>query len=136
MNKTIKTLLIFAAAALILFLMYAFFLQPAPANQGAVTGGLITVSTQADGSSDSADIVGLLAQMRSLQLDRSLFAGQLYQSLHDFGVNIAPEPYGKDDPFASIDAAAQAVDAAPAADSAAVPKITVSSRRPAAAQAQ
>lgn len=117
MNKTVKTLLIIAAAGFILFLMYAFFLQPASSGNTVVTGGLITVAT--GGTGENTDIIGLLAQMRRLKLDRSLFAGQLYQSLHDFGVTIAPEPYGKDDPFAEIGSDSgyssdQAVPSAPA----------------------
>ena len=111
MNKTLKTVLILAGAGLILFLLYAFFLQPAPASTDAVTGGLISVSTTDSADPSSADIVSLLGQMQRIQLDRTLFAGQLYQSLHDFGVTISPEPYGKDDPFASLDGSSAAASA-------------------------
>ena len=108
MNKTVKTILIFAVAGAILFGMYAFFLAPAPSAGVAVTGGLITTPTDAGASPDSTDIVSLLATMQKIQLDRTIFASQLYQSLHDFGVTIASEPYGKDDPFADLDAGASA----------------------------
>ena len=125
MNKTLKTVLILAGSALILFLLYAFFLQPAPASTDALTGGLITVSTTDSTDPSSADIITLLAQMQRIQLDRSLFAGQLYQSLHDFGVTISPEPYGKDDPFASLDGSSAA-----ASDSFSLPAARAPSKAP------
>lgn len=104
MNKTLKTAIILGASALILFFMYAFFLNPSPSAGDAVTGGLVTVPVAGAADASSADIVSLLAAMQKINLDRSLFASQLYQSLHDFGVTISPEPYGKDDPFADIGA--------------------------------
>ncbi len=100
MGNKLKLILVIAAVALAMFLVYAFFLKSAPAREGLVT-------TAAPVDRNTASTLRLLDQMKSLGLDRSIFSNPLYQRLQDFGVEILPQPYGRPNPFASIGSDAQ-----------------------------
>ncbi len=45
------------------------------------------------------DILRLLLDMRSIQLDSSIFENPAFGKLQDFGKQIVPEPVGRDNPF-------------------------------------
>ncbi len=52
------------------------------------------------------EILDLLAKIQGLKIDASFFADPAYRSLSDYTQQIAPQPVGRDNPFAPIPGAA------------------------------
>lgn len=50
------------------------------------------------------DLLSILIDLRLIKLDDSIFSSQAFQSLRDFGQDIVPEPIGRENPFAPVDA--------------------------------
>ena len=77
----------------------------------AMFAGLFTVGVHGDstlavtdgaGASPNADLVAMLNQLHSIQLNTDLFSNPLFQSLQDFGLTVVPEPKTRNNPFAPI----------------------------------
>ncbi len=49
------------------------------------------------------DLLVALAKLKSTALDTSIFDDPVFMSLKDFGVEIAPQPVGRRNPFAEFD---------------------------------
>jgi hypothetical protein len=49
------------------------------------------------------DLLSILIDLRLIKLDDSIFSDKAFQSLRDFGQDIAPEPVGRKNPFAPVD---------------------------------
>jgi hypothetical protein len=58
----------------------------------------LTSSDQAPTES-SQELLTVLANLETLQLNEEVFSDQVFLSLSDFGVTIAPEPVGRRNPF-------------------------------------
>lgn len=48
------------------------------------------------------DVLELLATLREIELDESIFEDPAFRSLVDFGQELVPEPVGRENPFAPI----------------------------------
>ena len=48
------------------------------------------------------ELLSTLARLKATALDTSIFTDPVFTSLHDFGVEIAPQPVGRRNPFASF----------------------------------
>ena len=48
------------------------------------------------------EILSLLSDLRNIDLSDSLFNSEAFESLVDYGVELSPEPIGRDNPFAPL----------------------------------
>jgi hypothetical protein len=48
------------------------------------------------------DLVATLLQLRAIGLDGTIFSDPAFQSLVDYGIEIVPEPVGRENPFAPL----------------------------------
>jgi hypothetical protein len=53
-------------------------------------------------SASDQDLVATLLTLRAVTLSGTIFSDPVFMSLHDFGVQIQPEPVGRDNPFAPL----------------------------------
>lgn len=60
---------------------------------------LLVAERSEDISAADQEILKLLLDMRSIQLDSGIFENPAFSSLRDFGKNIVPEPVGRENPF-------------------------------------
>lgn len=71
-----------------------YFYSSGSNNSGSSS---FTVSTAT--STVGGNVLDLLNQIHSLNIDTSFFQSPVYQSLVDFTVQVPPEPIGKPNPF-------------------------------------
>lgn len=93
-NKLLVVTLILVVCGL--FFYKVFFLS------GDATPSLssTTSATDAAFSPASQNLLVVLANLRTIQLNNAIFSSPAFASLTDFGVTIAPEPVGRVNPFA------------------------------------
>lgn len=53
-------------------------------------------------SAIESDLLNLLLDIKSVKLDENIFSNPAFKSLEDFGQELAPEPVGRENPFAPI----------------------------------
>lgn len=75
---------------------YAFTTSSAPAS--------VLTSTSSDTDQSDQAIVTTLVQLQSITLSGAIFSNQAFASLQDFTTAIVPEPVGRPDPFAPLNA--------------------------------
>jgi len=100
-----------AAAAIIIAGAVYYWLTDKPKEDGALTA--LEESTL-DGTI-GRDLLRTLSRLRSTKLDVTIFEDPVYSSLKDFGVEIAPQPVGRRNPFAQFGAVKAAPAKGPAA---------------------
>lgn len=99
-----KTIVIFLCmvTALVVFLFYSL-------SGGEPDSGEITMlQTSPLDEKLGRELLSALAKLRTTKLDISLFDDPVFNSLKDFGVEIASEPIGRRNPFASFEEKADA----------------------------
>lgn len=105
-----KNLVIIGIIAVAIGVLYYFY----SSND---SGALLTSSEQEEGPV-SQEILATLNNLRTIELDDSIFQDPLFLSLSDFGVTIPPVPAGRRNPFAPVGAGnaptTQATSTAPA----------------------
>ena len=81
----------------------------AAALYGAIFGksgpdfSLLTSETPLAGAgSVGEDVLELLATLRGIELDGSIFEDPAFRSLEDFSRELVPEPVGRENPFAPV----------------------------------
>jgi len=67
-----------------------------------VEDSALLVSKAVDESSVGKDLVAILLELRSLELDESIFEDGFFTSLEDFSLEIGSQPAGRENPFAPI----------------------------------
>lgn len=67
------------------------------------TTSVLSNESRSSASVSEQEILRLLLDMRSIQLDSSIFENQAFASLRDFGRDIIPEPVGRTNPFVPTD---------------------------------
>jgi hypothetical protein len=88
--------------ALVVGMMAWYIMRDTPAsNSLLVTEDFSGASSEAD-----KDLVATLLQLRAVTLDGAIFQDPAFQSLRDFGIQIVPEPVGRENPFAPLPASA------------------------------
>lgn len=68
---------------------------------GGDNGGALVATTPV-AENVGRDLLATLLQLKSLDLDETLFQNPIFQSLRDFGVPIPPQPLGRPNPFAPL----------------------------------
>jgi len=70
---------------------------------------LVTESVGSGAPSEKErDLVATLLQLRAIGLDGTIFSDPAFQSLVDYGIEIVPEPVGRENPFAPLQSATSA----------------------------
>ena len=89
-NKLLVIKLIIVAGGLVSYKI--FFLS-------SDTSAPLTSSADVASSPASQNLLAVLTNLKTIHLDSSIFTSQAFTSLNDFGVEIAKEPVGRDNPF-------------------------------------
>lgn len=69
---------------------------------GAATSDSLLTSTDVSGNQVGAELVVALRQLNAIKLDHSIFASPTFLNLQDFGLEVVPEPYQRNNPFAPV----------------------------------
>ncbi len=93
-KENLKNILLGGGLGIALLLAYVVFW---PSSDGAT---LLSVERPAGVKEN--DLLVLLLDLKSLQLDDSVLSDPVFRSLKHFGVDIPPEPVGRSNPFAPI----------------------------------
>ena len=96
--KQNQTLIIVVALVVVAFVVYTFFF--AGDSQAPVLDQ--TAVTQA--SPEDQNLISLLLELKSITLDDSIFKDPIFLGLQDFSQELVPEPSGRPNPFAPLDA--------------------------------
>ena len=72
-------------------------------SSGSSSSSLLTTET-VDQNSPDQDLVQTLLALRAVKLDGAVFSDPGFQSLKDFSTQIVPEPVGRPNPFAPLNA--------------------------------
>ncbi|MCR4274964.1 MAG: hypothetical protein NUW02_02865 [Candidatus Campbellbacteria bacterium] len=80
---------------LILFVLYSMFFKKAP--EATLTSSNTSTVPSADN-----ELLLLLSQLKTIDLDGAFFSDQLFLSLTDFSVSLTLEPRQRPNPFAPI----------------------------------
>ncbi len=98
--KENKTMWIGIAVMVAVFGIYIGFFR----GEGS-SDSLLTSQSAVSGTEAGGDLVAILLELRSLELDPAIFSSSSFQALQDFSVELVPEPTGRRNPFAPIGAA-------------------------------
>lgn len=93
MKNWIIVAIIIAVAAIVYFMFFAGV--PEASSQSLLQASPEDIAV-------GAQVLGLLNQIQSLQIDDSFFTGAAYNSLQDYSVAVPPLPVGRENPFAPI----------------------------------
>lgn len=91
-----QNIIIIIGLIVVAFVAYTLFFTGAP--QDALT----TENIDPAESAVEQELISLLLQLRSIELDVALFSDTRFQSLEDFGQEIVNEPVGRTNPFAPL----------------------------------
>lgn len=93
-----KNLLLMLVLLVAGFYLYSYFFVG-----GDTSTEVLTVTTlSGEDTALAGDLLLVLADLRTLKLDESLFSDPVFQSLKNFRVELTPEPIGRDNPFAPL----------------------------------
>ncbi|HBV01429.1 MAG TPA: hypothetical protein DEF00_03500 [Candidatus Taylorbacteria bacterium] len=95
-KKTILAFL-FMVVLLIVFLFYSL------SNKRSDSGEITTLPISPLDAKLGRELLAALAKLKSTKLDKTIFDDPVFNSLKDFGVEIAPQPIGRRNPFASFE---------------------------------
>jgi len=100
MKKFITTIITLSLVAVVGFgVNELIFAQAGPTNEGL----LVSSNTRTSGTASAErEILSLLLELRSLNLNSDLFQSNVFRSFKDFGVVLQPQPVGRSNPFAPI----------------------------------
>lgn len=94
-----KKILAIIAIIIIVFIAYNYFFKK-DNNTQLITSNLDVLQTNKLNA--GKEIVALLSDLKSLQLNDDIFKNKEFRSLEDFSLPIASEPKGRNNPFAPI----------------------------------
>lgn len=93
----IKQNKLFVIVAILFVLGVSYY---AFSSSGSGPASTLTTSGNDDVSAASQQLLVVLANLRTIRLDDSIFKDQVFLSLTDYGVVISPENVGRRNPFA------------------------------------
>lgn len=96
--KNIVILVVVLGAA---FYLYSYFF-----GGNSSTDALSVSGPAVEGGGVGKDLLVILADLRTLKLDDSIFTDPSFRALKNFRVELTPEPVGRDNPFAPINGSA------------------------------
>ncbi|MFA5934464.1 MAG: hypothetical protein WC827_01075 [Candidatus Paceibacterota bacterium] len=94
MNK--KNIIILIVVAIIFAFVGFYLFKNKSTDETLVSDSKVT------NSGDAQAIYNLLQKMAKVKLDDSIFSNQIFQSLKDNSIEVAPQETGRDNPFAPI----------------------------------
>lgn len=94
-GKNLRTVIIVGVVIVIAFIAYSYFFTAKPAS-------VLTTSEVSGTPPVDQDLISLLAQLKAITLDDSIFNDPTFMSLQDFSQNLTPEPSGRINPFAPL----------------------------------
>ena len=97
--KKYKNLLVIAVIIIVTFVAYSMFF----AGKGIDTDILTSSSISGVQSSANNEILLFLINLKSIQLNDSLFQDPFFKQLKDFGRDLILEPTGRRNPFSPVD---------------------------------
>jgi hypothetical protein len=93
MQSLIKNLIFAFSFALLAWLGYLMFFQ---------TSDAITSEIASEASIEGAAFLAKLQELKEIQIDGTFFTDSRFRSLVDNRQDIAPEPYGRQNPFSPL----------------------------------
>jgi len=96
-----KNIFLVVIIAVAVFFLYSFFFK----GDDETLNSLLKVQSGSGNSQDAAigkEFLTLLLELRSLDLDETLFSDKSFQILEDFSQEVKPQPTGRDNPFLKI----------------------------------
>jgi hypothetical protein len=108
MASKIKNIIIFTVIAVVLILIYIFFIKPSPeeANLTSSTSSsavLPDTETLSENSLIAKDFLSVLLNVTNIKLDDTIFSDKAFLNLHDSSILlVAPGDEGRLNPFAPI----------------------------------
>lgn len=93
-NKSWPLIIVIVAVAVIVY--FAFFAGTPD------TSDMRLLETGPENGEVGVEILGLLNQIQSLQIDPKFFENPAYRYLQDYTIEIPPENVGRENPFAPI----------------------------------
>jgi hypothetical protein len=104
----IKNIIIFGGIAIVLILVYIFFIKPTGDQQNLVSStsspiGVSTTNTLDQNSAISRDFLSVLLSVKSIKLNDVIFSNGAFINLHDSSILLVPPGNeGRPNPFAPI----------------------------------
>jgi len=92
--KRYKGILLLIIVVILLFVGYTTFFKD------KVPEGLLTADDAGPAKAVERELLGLLLELKSIELDGAIFADPAFQSLQDFSKDLIPLPIGRSNPFA------------------------------------
>jgi hypothetical protein len=93
-NKLLVATLLLIMCGLVLYKVFFLSNDSTPVLTSTTEEGDIASSPA------SQNLLAVLSSLRTVPLDNTIFSDPTFVSLTDFGVEIPPEPAGRDNPFA------------------------------------
>ncbi|MEK7089026.1 MAG: hypothetical protein AAB913_02765 [Patescibacteria group bacterium] len=117
MASKIKNIIIFTVIAVVLILIYIFFIKPAPVEQNLISSSpsntiLPNKNTVDQNSLIAKDFLSVLLNVKNIKLDDTIFSDGSFTSLRDSSIFLTspgPGDQGRLNPFAPIGSDAVAV---------------------------
>ena len=94
--KKYRNIITIGLVVIAAFIAYSIFYTPD-------TGSPLTqTQVNSEQAALEQELLALLFELRSIELDTTIFDDARFRSLEDFGQEIISEPVGRDNPFAPI----------------------------------
>lgn len=94
--KQHKNIILGLIAVVLLFVGYVVLFG------GEDDGAALTSESPSGESAVGSDLLTLLLELNSLELNATIFENPLFQQLQDFSQELVPEPVGRNNPFAPV----------------------------------
>jgi hypothetical protein len=98
-TRTIINFVIAILVIVLFFFGYQYLFGPKQSTGTIAQTGALAPGGGSRTSSDATAFLSVIAGLRTLTLDTSLFSNQAFTSLTDFGVTLSPEPVRNSNPF-------------------------------------
>ncbi len=103
-NSSSKNAIIAIVIILVLFIGGYFYLKGTPNDDAVSSLDIVGGQGEADANASikGSQILLLLSQIKSINIDTSIFNNQMYKSLIDYTVEVPQQNVGKVNPFAEF----------------------------------
>ena len=101
MTNTTKNILTGLVIVVILFTAYKFLVaKKEPPETSVKTSSTIEIDREE--SFAVREAASTLQRIKNIEIDTTVFSGDVFKSLKDYRVEVLPVPVGRDNPFAPI----------------------------------
>jgi hypothetical protein len=97
MLQKYKKIIIVVVVVVLLFVVYSMFFKK--------TAEPVLSTTPTSGqnlSAENSELITLLSQLKTINLNKTIFSDAIFLSLFDFSVTLIPEPVSRPNPFAPV----------------------------------